>query len=569
MSSAALTALQVAINSNTLTVSQQAALSAALALIIPSFPTPDELSNSIPIPEEALARDWMAALYTIQAEGASGGIPVVTTGTIIAANTTALSAIAVASLNTAQPAIVESVGAYYSLQPIDGMTVDGITVLATADDVARVWERGATIVGEQSAAQTTWFIDAVAGDDNNTGLVGFPIKHKAEVARRWGSWSPDLRAAITINYLSADPVGGNDPGLFAPNFLGGASLIHQPAALPAPAFTGTLDVVTAKNVGANTQLESTFNTTTGAIAAGMMLVNATRGGSVAFVALALGGGNFLLTQPLAPYAPGTLPTPTNVDTWATTDAISGYQLLKVDHSFIGGDAAGLNATFAPQHVVYHLDIFDSDTAGSGLAGLVIDGQAYASLPECQVSRRTTYRNGQLNVPVFVNTAFLVGSAISCRGTTFNPIMAGGYVASGAVMYGWQYSNVPVFLGGGNIFENPADLAANDVVYIHTGGKITLKGVWSMLGASAGPFGPGTYDVRQGLHNATTAAPQLPATTTLNGSATGYSQATAGTTTTHGGITVNAANIAAAAGAAGFGGLAWTPGAAIAVNGAQP
>jgi hypothetical protein len=70
MSSAALIALQTAIRQNTLSPAQQAALDTALGLIIPNFPTPDELSNSIPVPEEVLARDWIAALYTIQAESA-------------------------------------------------------------------------------------------------------------------------------------------------------------------------------------------------------------------------------------------------------------------------------------------------------------------------------------------------------------------------------------------------------------------------------------------------------------------------------------------------------------------
>jgi hypothetical protein len=71
MSSAALTALRNAILTNTLDAGQQGALATALAVIIPDFPTVDELANAVPENDEVLAREWIAALYTIQAGDAS------------------------------------------------------------------------------------------------------------------------------------------------------------------------------------------------------------------------------------------------------------------------------------------------------------------------------------------------------------------------------------------------------------------------------------------------------------------------------------------------------------------
>jgi hypothetical protein len=71
MSSAALTALRNAILTNTLDAGQQGALATALAVIIPDFPTVDELSNAVPENDEVLAREWIAALYTIQAGDAA------------------------------------------------------------------------------------------------------------------------------------------------------------------------------------------------------------------------------------------------------------------------------------------------------------------------------------------------------------------------------------------------------------------------------------------------------------------------------------------------------------------
>jgi hypothetical protein len=80
MSSPQLLALQSAINTNTLSAGQQAALSEALDAIIPFFPVPDELSNSIPATEPLLAREWIASLYAIQA-GVGG--PVVTPARVV------------------------------------------------------------------------------------------------------------------------------------------------------------------------------------------------------------------------------------------------------------------------------------------------------------------------------------------------------------------------------------------------------------------------------------------------------------------------------------------------------
>jgi hypothetical protein len=67
--SAKLDTLRANINANTLTASEQAALSAALTVISAAFDAPDSVSDSIPAStEEPLARLWFAALYTINAE---------------------------------------------------------------------------------------------------------------------------------------------------------------------------------------------------------------------------------------------------------------------------------------------------------------------------------------------------------------------------------------------------------------------------------------------------------------------------------------------------------------------
>lgn len=84
MSNAALISLQSAINTNTLSASQQAALSAALDQIIPTFPTPGDGGAVTFDNEPALARDWMASLYAIAFAG-GGSTPVTLVNEILPA----------------------------------------------------------------------------------------------------------------------------------------------------------------------------------------------------------------------------------------------------------------------------------------------------------------------------------------------------------------------------------------------------------------------------------------------------------------------------------------------------
>lgn len=75
MTSAILTDLQTRIRSNTLTGPQQRALGDALDALIPTFPSPDELAGGIPNTEPILARDWIAPLYALSAEGSTDVLP--------------------------------------------------------------------------------------------------------------------------------------------------------------------------------------------------------------------------------------------------------------------------------------------------------------------------------------------------------------------------------------------------------------------------------------------------------------------------------------------------------------
>ena len=115
---------------------------------------------------------------------------------------------------------------------------------------SKIYKEGAVGVTTY-LTQTAWFVDpqnvTTTASDNNTGLTsGAALRTKAEIIRRWGTNSPILNGInVVITYLSAD-TNGNDPGIFKPFFLNGATLTHT-SPLPTASFTGSLLAVTAKN----------------------------------------------------------------------------------------------------------------------------------------------------------------------------------------------------------------------------------------------------------------------------------------------------------------------------------
>lgn len=60
---------------------------------------------------------------------------------------------------------------------------DGVNIIAAAAPTGAVWVRLYT-VNLQAGFVTDWYLDAVAGLDTNTGLVGFPLKTFAELKNR-------------------------------------------------------------------------------------------------------------------------------------------------------------------------------------------------------------------------------------------------------------------------------------------------------------------------------------------------------------------------------------------------
>ncbi|MGH8748814.1 MAG: hypothetical protein ACREU5_06880 [Burkholderiales bacterium] len=526
-----------------------------------------------PLVRTAIARAAGAASGSV--DSVSAAPPLVSTGganpiiglqanrTVIAmaANAAALASLPLTGLGVGTLAYVGTYGAYFALRPVAPLIAD---VILASSNVGFVWERAFTAIAAQAAAQTTWLIDSVDGNNENDGLTpSTALKTKSELARRWGSWSPTIDATVTITYASPDTT-GDDPGFFAPNFVNGGSLRHT--ASPLSTFSGTLNVVTAKSQAGNQGLVSTFTVTTGAVSSGVLLVNATRGNSAAFAVRDTGGGAWLLTQPMAPYTPNTFPSPTENNAWANGDAITGFVLPSIDIARVGGRCAAYNAAFAPAHIVDHLTIVDAGV-DSGAGTIAIDPGA------CVIAWQTSFVR---NVSVSGSgTAVIASTFLNCDfqsqcnvvGTATTNVLAGSLRAGGILVNATLGNDVVVqqsLVCAGVTFSSSA-------VYVDSASSFQIDGNFDASGAVAF-YGAGTLNVKGLLRfTAATAGAALPiATLQLNGVATGYSNATStGTVTVHGGIALSAANLDAAAGAAGFGGYAFGGGATISRSGLQP
>ena len=522
--------------------------------------------------ELSLADGGALPVFTATGNAAGGN------GILVFPNIAAMSAFDAAGLPAGgQTAYVQSVGAYWVLQPGEG-NIDGITEATATDSSghARYWERWASGVQYDAQAELIWYIDPLAGNDENVGTnSGAPLKTKAELARRWGTWSPEITNPTTVTFLSAD-TNNLDPWLGTPTYVNGGSLLLT-APLPAPSFTGTLNVVTAKNTGAgSTALQSTFTATTGAIATGMLLVNTTRGNSRAFVQLDTGGGNWQLSQPMTPYvASGRgFYTSSEVDTWTNGDAINGYALTEVQIAQLGGQTteaqAGLNG---PSLIVTNLAVRDGD-----YNVLTSDLRTYQLVCECEIKRSfaTLDAGGLGQLSFFANCAFHGGQSVFIS-TTLIAGYCGTTIAAGEVAFlGGSASGSLMIVEsdcifGGSVAEF-ASVAFSGNVCISSQASGT-SGQCQIQNATV--YGGGAFAVEEGqlIYTGQTAVATFRVASFQigrNASTTAYSIATAGGASALHQLAMTPAALDAAAGAAGFGGYAFLPGqACVSLLGATP
>jgi hypothetical protein len=384
-----------------------------------------------------------------------------------------------------------------------------------------------------------------------------PVVHYQEIAvHRWGTYSPRLQQNTVITALSSD-TDASDPIYWNP-YLENGGYASLTAALPPPVCTTTLSARTAKNRGTGQLLNVTFTACPGA-APNAYVINTTHP-SHAFIYTAGAGASWNMSQPQAPM---TVPFATDgveVDTWAPTDAVSVYNLLQVNLVSILPLQSSYDLAFDNFAYLSQLSIFDPGGVSSDdvFIGGNTNGLDFTSQRDIVIDPNNFDSNGfGVFFVDFDNQGFVETSAFPA---IFQ--QEGGVIKGDIIQF---VSNDSIIASSGTLRNATVELA-----YIAAG--VTLHaGLTSILIAAPGPvgpfvWGPGTLDSEDA---GTLQYPTGAAVATflqsggmkLQGQANACSYTVASPSVINCGISITPAHLDAAAGAAGFGGVAFLPGGA--------
>lgn len=423
---------------------------------------------------------------------------------------------------------------------------------------------GRTSTSPASWAVANWYIDPVSGSDNNTCTTsGAPCQHYYEIVARWGTQSPILKQATTINFLTDASTDG-DPVILTPLIAktGSISLIGT---LQSVSWgSSTLGTVTAKSRSAGTQLQANLGqAASGAV--GLLLQNSTHA-SISWVDAAASNVG-TLTQPLvaaASPAPGMTLTPAEVDTTATSDTFAIKQPTKAhvvvfEPTAYGGDGS-FDGVFG---FMQHIWVPDSQAVGASQAHF----NHAVVVTESRIDRVTVTHDIDLN-----NGALAGFSNCYLNGSGFfaGVLVNAGAVNTGAAFLSFFSSSIidgDAYLHSQTLIEGPTNISNGAATGLHlawaTGTVRVDVGAIALINngsySTRGLWGTYTVNVKPNafLGYQTSAATSFLATPTLqlNGGTTGWSVTSAQPSVWNGGITVNVTNLDAAAGASGFGGSA--------------
>jgi hypothetical protein len=427
--------------------------------------------------------------------------------------------------------------------------------------------------------QATWFIDPqnVTGlaSNRNSGLDStHPLLTFGEILSRWGTSTPLLSgfASCTITFLSGH-LDTTDPVICAP-FCDGVLFSIQ-GSLPTPTGTGALSGLVAKNIPTNQALNA--NLPAGTLP-GSLIINTTRANSYARAFKNLGGSLWLISQPIAATAVPFTGNPTQNNAWANTDNVNVYSpstqgpstanVYNINIVLFAPVITNLNGGFNNVPHLANLNIsdlnagafgFDTAQLGGGVIYLNCSSskrlelnaslQAIANtrFTGCDIgqglnggsaSQLTVFMAGQYRL---VNNGWPIGAQFDC-----DFVFAGQVSAYDAVGIG-GFGLGTVYVDGG--FIKP--YATFGIMSLHT----------TYNSGQAAVYGSGGVDVKGALYYLGTAVNSFPCAGGLKitGSANAYSNATSGGVVTTHLLAITPAALDAAAGAAGFGGLAYIPG----------
>lgn len=393
----------------------------------------------------------------------------------------------------------------------------------------------------QAAKVTPWFLDeqnSVAGgcaSDANTCTSATcttpntgPCATFDGIASKWATYNPALQQTTTINILS--DVTSSENIVVGPYMN---TLTFQGASGVTTLCTSTIDVGTtvAKSASTNTRLQVGLSGCAANVAAGAIIQNTTHA-SFAYVNSLVAGNTWNMSQPVANATFGA-----EVDTWADGDSYNVLKYPQIRASFTGsftGDSKNVNFN--------QLDIEGNSIRSFGVT----------SFFGCKIGTNVMFTGGQQNNVNYFNNdtvgsvkilppSIMIVTAGQNRGSmqgtiqTSNDFMSTS--ASGMTFFGGSMSKMWSFNSPINIIAGP--------------NYTTIATSWSGSGSS--------INVQDGGNLVYSGDPTTVFFTTtplsINGQTTACSHTQAAPDVVNCGITVNAANLKAAAGAAGFGGLA--------------
>jgi hypothetical protein len=407
-----------------------------------------------------------------------------------------------------------------------------------------------------------WYVNPSTGNDtNNCQTSGTACKTFAEIAARWGTYSPILSQATSITF-TADQPNNSDPVILRP-------ILRDPGTL---FLTGTLTTVTwgSSTLGTVTAATNTvplqINVNQAASAAAGLLIDNTTHASREWCDTA-SSNTCTVTNPVTKAVVPTVATlmPTlgkAVAGTATTDAFTIQQPSKVYLvDFEPTVAAGPASFNGPQATVS--DIWVPDTGGAGASQLTLNDNVW--MQESRVDSFVRYVSQSINDgnPFGFYNCWLSGAG-QFVGTT----LIAGAVGTLALFQQW-FSNS--LLDGGLLVQGASFFQAsggskinNNLGNVYFLGALTqtisnLTAINNSLSYGLGIKGSFTINTNPGgvVGYGTSAAASFLGTTTLkmNGATTACSVTLAIPAVWNCGITVNPTNLDAAAGAAGFGGRA--------------
>lgn len=340
-----------------------------------------------------------------------------------------------------------------------------------------------------SWTQTAWYIDPVSGSDNNTCTTsGSPCKTFAEVAARWGTYSPLWTAATTITYLSS--ASDNSDPLIIRGLCSGAGSITVKGQLGAgqQIKTGTLASVTAKarTNGASSLLQADLGA---GVAVNQLIVNTTHS-AAAWIYANVSGTVYSLTQPCARLTGG-FGLCSEVDTWANTDAFTVYQPTKINIAELGCQALDTdNAGTGGYADLIDATVYDPEGAG---AGTVVFGWN-TFVQEASIERTAAMNITSTYVsidPVYANVAYESGAYIGLpyQAAVLN-VIEGGYV--GQANFAGTYLDSDVILKTGGSLRD----SSIGKVYVPSAQTLNVFGT-NNANAFLGQgivWGPGTLNI---------------------------------------------------------------------------